>query len=118
MISARQCFAEGACGAAASWMVNEDHADEALGGAPLRVAHVLDLLGDLRDVEIVRQVAPVLRKAAQGSRLMLQPCVVVLVVQRAPVHGPTLAQNARLAKRLPPGSGSNTLSGHAHGKDR
>jgi hypothetical protein len=66
--------------------VNEDHADEALGGAPLRVAHVLDLLGDVLQVELVGQVAPARREAAQARRLLLGPGADVLIVERRDVH--------------------------------
>ena len=65
-------------------------------GPQLGLAHVFDLLGDMRKVELVRQVAAGLGQAAQGGRLLLRPSVDIVVVGRAAmVHGRHSTRNWR-----------------------
>src|SRR5215204_6322727 len=80
-ISLRHFRSERACGADASlsrWI--RMRADKALDLAQLRLPHVLDLLGHVRQVEFVRQVAARLRQAAQNLGLLLCPGVNVVLV--------------------------------------
>ena len=61
---------------------------EALDAVELGLAHVLDLLRDVREIEFVREVAPRPRETTQDGSLFLRPGVDVVVVGRGAFHRP------------------------------
>src|SRR5215216_4139034 len=90
--------------------MDESELDKALDLAQLRLADVLDLLGHVLQVELVRQVATGSGEPAQRIGLLLRPGVDVLVIEAAAIHGSRITRKRQESSAgLTPASGAGSL---------